>query len=425
MVAMTRAALLSIGDELLLGEIVDTNQPHIAQRLLTLGISVAGAETVGDEVGDIVQAFQRALARAPLVIATGGLGPTADDLTLEALAKVLDVELDFYPEVMEQMAARFINRPASEIPAGNRKQAFLPRGTKVLRNDWGTAPGVHCVTPQGQHIFLLPGVPREMKNLLDERVFPLLQKLFKSEEALLIRYLHSFGIGESVLGDRIKALMQQGCNPDVGTRVKAGVVTVRITARGKTEAKAGKLLEPVREEVLRAMGDSFFGEDSETLPGAALRALLEAKKTVAIAESCTAGLIAALFTETPGSSAALLEGAVVYSNEAKVRACNVRPETLQAHGAVSAQVAAELAAGIRARSGADIGLAVTGIAGPDGGTPTKPVGLVLIGVATVKGVQTFERKFINRERAVVREWAAMHALDLLRRAAMADNLNPH
>ncbi|MCY3023442.1 MAG: nicotinamide-nucleotide amidohydrolase family protein, partial [Planctomycetota bacterium] len=219
---------------------------------------------------------------------------------------------------------------------------------------------------------------------------------------------------------RIKPLMQAGRNPNVGTRVGGGVVTVRLVATAATEAEAHALLAPAVEQVRAALSEGLFGEDEQTLAGAALHALLAHKKTVALAESCTAGLVAAKLTDIPGSSAALLEGAVVYSNAAKVRTCGVKPETLAAHGAVSAQTAQELAAGIRARASADIGIGVTGVAGPDGGTPAKPVGLVYFGVATGKGVQTFERNYPGLDRRTVRERAAMHALDLLRRAALGE-----
>ncbi|MCY3021861.1 MAG: competence/damage-inducible protein A, partial [Planctomycetota bacterium] len=214
----TRVSLLSIGDELLLGQITDTNMPYIAQRLLPLGFMVAGSETTGDELDDIVAAFQRALARADIVIATGGLGPTEDDLTMEALAKALGVELEFRQEVMDQMAARF-KRPLNSFTAANRKQAFLPKGANILRNDWGTAPGVHavvsppCPRPQGdgderarKHVFLMPGVPREMKGILGERILPFLAANFPASQAVAIRELHAWGIPESVAGDRIKPL---------------------------------------------------------------------------------------------------------------------------------------------------------------------------------------------------------------------------
>lgn len=428
-----RVSLLSIGDELLLGEIADTNGPYIARRLLPLGLTVAGSETVGDELGDIAAAFQRALARADIVMATGGLGPTDDDITVAALAQALGLELEFRQEVMDQMAAR-LQRPLSSFTGANRKQAFLPKGAAVLRNDWGTAPGVHVIVPaqavgrvdnplyQGaKHVFLMPGVPREMKGLLDERIVPLLAERFRSPHAIVIKRLHSFGIPESVLGDRIKDLMQPGRNPDVGTRCGGGVVSVRLVATSATEQEARALLAQPAERVREALREGLFGEDDDdTLALAAFKALLARKKTCALAESCTAGLVASRLTDVPGSSAVFLEGAVVYSNEAKVRTCGVQPETLAAHGAVSAQTAQELAAGIRARAGADIGLAVTGIAGPGGATPAKPVGLIFFGVATAKGVQTYERNYPGFDRQMVRDRTAAQALDFLRRAALEE-----
>lgn len=415
--AQTRAALLSIGDELLLGEITDTNRPYIAQRLLPLGLTVVRAETVGDELEEIAAAFQRALSVAGIVIATGGLGPTDDDLTMEALAKACGAGMVFHEEVMERMARRF-NRPASEIPASNRKQAFLPAGAEVLPNDWGTAPGVHYPLPGGKHVFLMPGVPREMKGLLNERILPLLKARFDSGQVILIKSLHAFGVGEAVIGERIKTLMQAGRNPNVGTRVNAGVVTVRLVAQGAAEAETRAVLGPAAAEVRELLKDGYFGEDDETLASTALAALTGRKKTVAIAESCTGGLVSAMLTDVPGSSAALLEGAVVYSNEAKIRTCGVKPETLAAFGAVSVQTAGELAAGIRARAGTDIGIGVTGIAGPGGGTPEKPVGLVCFGVAAAHGVTTLACAFPGPERSAIRERAAMQALDLIRRAAL-------
>lgn len=428
---MASASLLSIGDELLLGEITDTNKPFIARELLPLGITVVGSETVGDEIGDISAAFERALRRADIVVATGGLGPTDDDLTLEALAKMLGTELEFRDEVMEQMAAR-LKRPVSAFSASNRKQAFVPKGSITLRNDWGTAPGVHVpVSVSGsrfqvagsvelatKHIFLTAGVPREMKGLLAERIVPFLKSKFKFGRVIVIKSLHAFNIPESTIGERIKPLMQAGQNPNVGTRVGGGIVTVRMVASGASETEAQAVLGPCVEKVREALREGYFGEDGETMQSATLKALLAKKKTAALAESCTAGLVAAMLTEISGSSSALLEGAVVYSNDAKVRTCWVKKETLAAHGAVSAETACELAAGIRARAGADIGVSITGIAGPGGATATKPVGLVYFGVATDRGVTTLERNYPGLDRAMVRERAAVQALDLLRRAAL-------
>jgi nicotinamide-nucleotide amidase len=414
---MANASLLSIGDELLLGEIVDTNKPYIAQQLLPLGITIVGSETVGDEMNDIVAAFKRALARADIVLATGGLGPTDDDLTAEALAKVFGVELEYRHEVMEQMAER-LKRPISAFSGANKKQAMLPKGANVMRNDWGTAPGIHFPTPDGKHVFLMAGVPREMKGVLAERIVPFLQSNFKSGRVLVIKKLHAYGIPESTVGERIKPLMQAGCNPNVGTRVGGGVVTVRLVASGATDDEARAAMLRCYPQVREALNEGFFGEDDETLASATVKALLSRKKTVAFAESCTAGMVAAMLTEVPGTSGVLLEGAVVYSNEAKVRTCGVKPETLKAHGAVSVQTAAELAQGIRARAGTDFGVSVTGIAGPGGATETKPVGLVCFGIATDKGVKTFEKNYPGMDRGMVRDRATTQALDFLRRAVL-------
>jgi nicotinamide-nucleotide amidase len=407
---------MSIGDELLLGEITDTNMPWIAQRLMPLGMLVCGTETVGDELSDIVAAFQRALARSTVVIATGGLGPTDDDITNEALAKAVGVELEFYEDVMVQMAER-LKRPITALSGSNRKQAMLPKGARVLRNDWGTAPGVHFATKDGKHVFLMPGVPREMKGLLAERIVPWLKEHFPTSNAIVLHSLHCFGVGESMIGERIKPLMQPGLNPNVGTRVGGGTVTVRLVATAETEEKAKALLVPVAAQVREAMKDGYFGEGDLTIASAALNGLLKKKATVALAESCTAGLVASMLAEIPGASNALLEGGVVYSNDAKMRTCGVKAATLQAHGAVSAETAAELAEGIRQRAGATIGLSVTGIAGPGGGTEKKPVGLVFYGVATEKGVKTYEKMFAGLDRNILRERASTFALDFIRRAA--------
>jgi nicotinamide-nucleotide amidase len=414
--APTRVSLLSIGDELLLGEITDTNMPWISRTLMPLGMLVCGSETVGDELSDIVAAFQRALSRSTVVIATGGLGPTEDDITNEAVAKANGVELEFYEEVMVQMAER-LKRPVSALSGSNRKQAMLPKGARVLRNDWGTAPGVHFTTKEGKHIFLMPGVPREMKGLLAERIVPWLKETFPSPHAIVVHSLHCFGVGESLIGERIKPLMQPGLNPNVGTRVGGGTVTVRLVATGKTEAEAKAALAPAVTKVREALQEGFFGEGDTTIASAALHALLKKKATLALAESCTAGLVASMLAEIPGASNALLEDGVVYSNDAKMRTCGVKEETLKAHGAVSAETAAELAEGIRKRAGATIGLSVTGIAGPGGGSEKKPVGLVFYGLATPKGVKTFERNFAGLDRNVLRERASTFALDYIRRAA--------
>ncbi|MCW8133187.1 MAG: competence/damage-inducible protein A [Planctomycetota bacterium] len=409
-----RAEILSIGDELLLGEIVDTNGPYMAQRLVPLGLSVGHYQTSGDDMDAIVAAFKLALSRADVVIATGGLGPTDDDLTMEAVAKVFGVPLEHREEVLDQMAAR-LKRPKDHLTGSNRKQAMLPAGAHVLRNDWGTAPGVRYSTPEGKHVFLMAGVPREMKGIFGAWVVPFLREHYTRGETILLRHFAAFGIPESRIGERLKDMMGPGHNPDVGTRVSGGACVVRIVVRAKSQPEAEALMQPAAARVAAALEEGLFSDRDETLAIAVARMLIEKKKTVAVAESCTAGLIASLLAETPGISASLLEGAVVYSNDAKVRTCGVRPETLDAHGAVSEEAARELAQGIRARANADVGLSVTGIAGPDGGSEQKPVGLFYVGLATKDTTAAHKFVFHGLDRNIFRERAAHQALDLLRR----------
>jgi len=411
------AELLSIGDELLLGDITDTNVGYMARHLRVLGIRVIHFQTVGDELPDVIAAFKLALSRADVILATGGLGPTDDDLTLEAVAHAVGVPLEHREEVMDQMAAR-LKRPKEQLSGANRKQANIPKSAIVLRNDWGTAPGLRVPAPNGKEIFLMPGVPREMKGLFETWVVPILKERFPNREVLCVKQVHTFGVGESYIGEQIKDLMAQGRNPDVGTRVQDGTCTVRIVARAKSEAEGQALIAPVLARIREQLKAGLFGEDDETLVDATAKLLLNKKKTVAVAESCTAGLLAGLLGRVSGISASLLEGAVTYSNEAKVRTCGVKVETLKAHGAVSEETAKELAEGIRKRAGADFGVSVTGVAGPDGGTTEKPVGLFYVGIAHTGGAQAHRYFFPGFDRNSFRERAAMQALEMLRRAIL-------
>lgn len=410
-----RTEILSVGDELLCGHTVDTNASWLAGRLLTLGVPVSHFQTVGDEMDDIVAAFRLALARAKIIVVTGGLGPTDDDLTMEALARSLDRPLIHHEEVMNQMATR-LKRPKEQFTASNRKQAMLPEGAEVLRNDWGTAPGVHLSLPDGQDVYLMPGVPREMKGLFSTWIEPQLRA--RAQQVVVYRYYHSFNLPESVVGDRIKGLMVPGQNPDVGTKVGGGIVSVRVLARGANAAEADEALDSVDGQVRAALGDHLFGLDDTTLAEATFHALRERNLKLALAESCTAGLLASCLGAVPGVSACLIESAVTYANEAKIRSCGVREVTLQTHGAVSPETAREMAEGIRVRAGADIAVSITGIAGPDGGTEEKPVGLVWFGLVMPHETRTEERRFLGYDRQTVRQRSANAALDMIRRAAL-------
>ena len=410
------ASILSIGEELLLGEITDTNASYLSQNLVENGIKVQGIETIGDDLEAVVDAFKRALVRSQLVFATGGLGPTEDDLTIEALAKSVGEELEYFPEIMDHMAALF-KRPATSFTESNRKQAWLPKGSIILRNDWGTAPGVHYPLPDGQHVFLMPGVPREMKNIFQERIVSLLKPVAQGQK-VVVKKLHTYGMPESQLGERIQDLMERGKNPNVGTRASGGMISVRIVAQAATAEEAEALLKPVVVQVRERLSEILFAEDGVSLAASTLKALGEARKTVALAESCTAGLVASQLADVPGASRALMGGAVVYSNESKMDLCEVNAATLASFGAVSAETARELAQGVRKRFKTDIGLSITGIAGPEGGTELKPVGLVYFGLSTASGTYGLERRFSGLDRNTIRARAGLQALDLLRRSAL-------
>ncbi|MCX7804359.1 MAG: competence/damage-inducible protein A [Planctomycetota bacterium] len=411
------AEILSIGEELLLGETVDTNSAWIARQLAGAGIRARRFQTVGDELAEIVAAFRLAISRSGLIVATGGLGPTEDDLTREGLCEACGgIGMEFHPEVLQWMSDR-VGRPVESLAECNRRQAMVPRGAAMFRNEWGTAPGIY-LERDGRHIFLLPGVPREMRGLFEKYVLPIVrEKLVPRDERIIVRELHCFGIPESDLNQRIREYMRRGANPDVGTRVAQGVCSVRLVARGRTERDALGVLEPVERRIRELLGEYIFGQDGDTLASVCARVLLSKGLTAAIAESCTGGLLCGALTAIPGISRSFLEGAVVYSNEAKTLRAGVPAALIAERGAVSAEVAAALAEGIRKGLGADIGLSVTGIAGPAGGTPRKPIGLVYFGCSSRLGTETLQRKFPG-ERDLVRERSVQTALDILRRTAM-------
>ena len=412
------ASLLSIGEELLLGEITDTNSQFLSQQLRTHGVKVVQMETTGDELETIISSFKRAMERTDFLFSTGGLGPTADDLTTEAVAKALGVELEYHPEVMEHVANR-LKRPVSSFSESNRKQGWIPQGARILQNDWGTAPGIYFKSDAEKHIFLLPGVPHEMKNIFRERIIPILDSL-NLKSSVAIKSLHTFGIPESVIGDRIRPFMMAGQNPDVGTRYGAGIITVRLVANGSSEEEAREILQPALNQIRAELADGLYGEDEDTLASVTLKALVDRKITVSAAESLTAGGLCAKLVEIPGASASLMGGAVVYSNASKVEICGVKSGTLMGHGAVSPETAAELAQGIRERFKTDIGIGITGIAGPAGGSDLKPVGLVYFGIATLAGVEVLERRWTGLARNLIRERATLQGLDLIRRTALGE-----
>jgi nicotinamide-nucleotide amidase len=405
------AEIVTIGTEMLLGDLVDTNTAWISQRLAELGVAIYRHTTVGDNPERIVETLREASSRSTLVITTGGLGPTSDDLTNACLSTLTGREMVEYPEAREhvdEMFERFGRKPTEN----NYKQALFPRGSELIPNPVGTAMGA-LVEWAGTLFATLPGVPVEMKTMFGEALEPLIRA--RSDGAIVSKTLHFAGIGESALAERVQDFLD-AADPTVAPLAGQGRVRLRITTRANTEEEAQEKIRPVEREVIARLDDYFFGEDDETLEGAVARLLQEKGATLALAESCTGGLLAKRLTDMPGSSAYFKEGLVTYSNEAKERLLGVPHALLLEHGAVSEPVARAMAEGARKGSGADYGLSVTGIAGPDGGTEEKPVGLVFVGISDAEDTlaEKLDLTAWARSRDAIRERSTNIAFDLLR-----------
>jgi len=405
-----RAELIAVGTELLLGQITDTNATYLARLLASHGVDLLHKQTVGDNLERVRDAVVLALGRVDLIITSGGLGPTEDDLTAEAVALAAGVPLVFDQSVADTIA-EFFERRRRTAPESIFRQARIPAGARVVPNRRGTAPGL-IVTVGNRTVFLFPGVPHEMEGLVAAGLVPWLQER-AGGDVIQSRVLRITGPGESMVEEQVRDLIH-GTNPTVAPLAKLGEVHLRITAKGRPDA-VDPLIREVEAALRGRLGDAVFGVDDETLQEATARLLIDRGLTLVVAESCTAGLIASRLTEVPGSSAFFLAGFVPYSNEAKTRDLGIPADLLAAHGAVSAEVAAAMASGARQRAGADLGLAITGIAGPGGGTPTKPVGSVFLAVATDAGVRTVELHYgAEPGRHVIRHLATQAAINLLR-----------
>ena len=405
------AEIVTIGTEMLLGDLVDTNTAWISQRLAELGVGIYRHTTVGDNPERIVDALREASSRSALVVTTGGLGPTSDDLTNACLSTLTGREMVEYQDAREhvdEMFTRFGRRPT----ANNYKQALFPRGTKLIPNPVGTAMGA-LVEWEGTLFATLPGVPTEMKSMFGETLEPLIRA--RSQGSIVSKTLHFAGIGESALAEKVQEFLD-ATDPTVAPLAGQGRVRLRITTRAATEEDAREKISPVEKEIVARLADYYFGEGNETLEGTVARLLSKRGATLALAESCTGGLLAKRLTDMPGSSKYFAEGLVTYSNESKERLLGVPHGLILKHGAVSEPVAREMAEGARRGSGADYGLSVTGIAGPDGGTEEKPVGLVFIGISDSQ--DTYAEKLDltawARSRDSIRERSTNRAFDLLR-----------
>ncbi|MBI2300876.1 MAG: competence/damage-inducible protein A [Armatimonadetes bacterium] len=406
-----RAEIVSVGTELLLGNIVDTNAAYLARRLSVFGVDVFHHSTVGDNLERCAETIRQALARADAVLVTGGIGPTPDDATRGAVARALGVELERRADLVARIDERYRGFGRTPTEAAY-KQAEIPAGAEAIPNPTGTAPGI-LASRDGKTLYAMPGVPSEMLRMTEESVLPDLRRRYGLDTGLFPRVLRTRGIGESDLATQLDDLLVHGRNPTVATYVKTGEVEVRVTARAADVHAAEALIAPVEAVIRERVGQYVFGVDDEGYEQILGRLLRERGLTIATAESCTGGQIGDRITSVAGSSAYYRGGVVAYSNELKRALLGVPDELLTEHGAVSEACARAMAEGAAERLGADLALAATGIAGPDGGTPGKPVGLVYIAVCDHRAGETaaMEARF-RGDRAMVKERTALAALEL-------------
>ena len=407
--------LISVGTEILLGNIVNTNAAYLSEKCAQLGLSLYYQTVVGDNPERLEETLKTALGRSDVVILGGGLGPTQDDLTKEVTAKVLGKELKEDPHTRELIQGFFNTRGLTEITENNWKQALVPEGAIVVDNDNGTAPGL-IIEENGKIVILLPGPPGEMKPMFEKDIFPYLNK--KQPEIIASEMVKICGMGESKVEHMIADLIQNQTNPTIATYAKIGEVHLRLTAKAADEAAAKKLMKPmIRELKVRFGGHIYTTDEMMTLEESVVQLLKEQQLTLTTVESCTGGLFTGRLVNVQGASEVLKQGFITYSNKAKRKLIGVKKLTLKEFGAVSEKTAKEMAKGAILTTGSDVAVSITGIAGPDGGTKEKPVGLVYIGVS-VKGDMRVKEYHFTGNRAKIRESAVVAAMTLLRTAIL-------
>lgn len=404
------AEIISVGTELLLGNIVNTNAAYLAEKCAEMGLSCYYQTVVGDNEERLAQILETAMTRSDIVLMSGGLGPTEDDLTKETVARVMGRELVMNESCRENIIAFFGKRGVTPTD-NNWKQAMVPNGAKVMSNENGTAPGI-IMEDKNTHVILLPGPPQELIPMFEEHVVPYLNSI--QPGVIYSQTVKICGVSESSAETKVKDLIDAQSNPTIATYARTGEVHIRVTANAEDEKTAKKLIKPVVKELKTRFGnDIYTTEENTTLEKAVVDLLLANSLTVACAESCTGGLLSARLINVPGVSEVYKSGYVTYSNKAKRKILNVKKPTLQKYGAVSSQTAEEMVKGAAFVSRADVSVAVTGIAGPDGGTPEKPVGLVYI-ACNVKGTVTVKEFYFSGSRGRIRESAVSAALTLMR-----------
>ena len=407
---MKKSSIVSIGDEILSGQTVDTNAAYLSNELLSISVPVVSSYTVPDDMDSIVRSFKLASSDADLVLITGGLGPTDDDLTRQALSKFLGTELQLQNKLLKKIQSFFTARNL-QMPANNKIQAYIPAGAKAIANNLGTAPGI-AAEIKGKLFFAMPGVPFEMKRMFEDSVLPKLKEL-SAGQAVVIRKLKCFGTGESNIAELIGNLSQRGRNPLINFTVQYGVITLHIIATAKNKVKAQQMAGKDEKLLRDLLGSLVYGTDEQTLAEVVGQKLAQQKKTIAVAESCTGGTLASLLTDIPGASRYFTQAWITYSNDAKINELGVPDDLIKKYGAVSEPVAMNMAQCARKKARTDFAIAVTGIAGPTGGSKQKPVGLVYISVDSDQGCET-KRFVFPHYRSLIRLRAAQTALNMLR-----------
>jgi nicotinamide-nucleotide amidase len=413
---VSRIEVVTIGDELLLGFTLDSNAAHLARELASIGVQIVQRSTVGDDASDIARVVGSALERTGAVITTGGLGPTSDDRTKAAIAEIFGREMALDEEHLAWMERRWAQRFNAPLPAANRQQAMIPVGARKLTNNHGSAPGIWLEDDRGRWVAMLPGVPREMRGMLADTLLPLIRERVEGGAVVRSRTLRTTGVAESLLADRIDALGKEPLTDGVSLAYLPSVdgVDLRLTVRGRSPADADAMLDEASRRIRECLGSDIYGEDGADLAALVLDRARADGLTIAVAESCTGGLLGARLTSIPGSSDVILGGVIAYHNTLKREQLGVPQSVLDQHGAVSEAVVRQMAAGVRVLTGASVGFAITGVAGPTGGTAEKPVGTVWI-AADVDGAIATRHLRLWGDREEIRHRATQATLDLFRR----------
>ena len=411
--------IVTIGDELLLGFTIGTNAAHLARQLAAIGVQITRRQTCGDSASEIASAVREALDRTSAVITTGGLGPTSDDMTKESIAAIFGRAMERHEAIIDALKARWKSWGRSgELPLSNYQQAMIPAGARILNNGHGTAPGIWLEDSRGRWVAMLPGVPREMRGMLADELLPLVRARVTGEPQVVVsRTLRTTGVGESAIADQLGLLAKSPEGVSLSYLPGWEGVDLRLTSRGRNAADATAALERAGSALLQIVGPATYGEGDTDLAAVVLAALREQGLMLAVAESCTGGLLGERLTAIPGSSDVMLGGVIAYANGIKERLLYVDAEVLRQNGAVSEAVAREMAAGAARATAADVAISITGIAGPGGGSAEKPVGTVCFGLF-VQGRIRSTRAVMIGDRDEIRRRAAQAALNLLRRALL-------